>query len=153
MGRTSIHIFGHLGRAIPDDKRGRSYNTAPLVGPDGSLLARYRKRNLFDVALETGEIHESRTTKPGQEDIVAEVEGWKVGILVCFDLRFGRAWEALRRAGADLVLLPSNFTRETGRTHWEILVRARAILEQTFVAAPATWGRHAGIEIMTQGSR
>lgn len=118
-------------------------NTAVLLGADGELLARYRKIKLFDVDLPSVRIKESDSIEAGDEPPpVTQTSVGRVGLTICFDLRFPALFSHLRRAGADIIFVPSNFTFATGAAHWETLLRARAIETQCYVAAPAQFGRH-----------
>lgn len=119
------------------------YNTTVAFGPDGAELARYRKIHLFDITAPSGLTYgESQTYGAGEALVTYKAGEVTVGCAVCYDLRFPELFLALRRAGADLVFLPSAFTVETGKDHWETLLRARAIETQCWFAASATWGRH-----------
>ena len=118
-------------------------NTSLLVGSDGELLAHYRKLKLFDVDLPGLRIKESDTIVAGdQPPPVVDTRLGRIGLSICFDLRFPAIYTHLRTAGAELVFVPSNFTFATGAAHWEVLLRARAIENQLYVAAPAQFGRH-----------
>ncbi len=124
--------------------RERTYNTA-LVLHRGRVVARYRKEHLFDADLPGGvRLRESHHTAPGgpAQDVVVDMGFARVGLSICFDLRFPDHYRRLRERGAEVVVVPSAFTRPTGRDHWEVLLRARAIETQTFVIAPAQWGEH-----------
>jgi predicted amidohydrolase len=122
---------------------GRAYNTSLLFGPDGRLLATYRKLHLFDVDL-PGQVtyRESAWLAPGDRVVVADAAGGRLGLAICYDLRFGRLFDALIAAGAEMLAIPSAFTAATGRDHWEILIRARAIECQAFVLAANQHGQH-----------
>jgi predicted amidohydrolase len=135
-------LLGSIHERIPDDPS-RVYNTSVLLAADGEVLASYRKLKLFDLKLPELEIMESATIAPGDAEppVVATPVG-KVGLTICFDLRFSDLYLGLRRRGAELVLIPSNFTAPTGAAHWEPLLRARAIEGQFYVAAPAQCGEH-----------
>jgi predicted amidohydrolase len=135
------HRMWVLGGSIYERDGERIYNTSLLFDRQGRLAARYRKIHLFDVDL-PGQppIRESATFTPGEELVTAEVEGWRVGMAICYDLRFPELFRMLAARGAEILLLPSAFTHETGKDHWEVLVRARAIEDQCFVVAPAQWG-------------
>ena len=127
----------------PDPKR--TYNTSLLFRADGSLAARYRKIHLFDVdmAADGGvSFHESATTVPGEELVVAETALGPMGLSICYDLRFGELYRALVDRGARVLAVPSAFTLMTGKDHWHALLRARAIEHQCWVLAPAQWGPH-----------
>lgn len=127
------------------EEAGRPYNTTALFGQDGARIAAYRKMHLFDIDLPGMEhLKESRATKPGADLVVADAGFAKVGLSICYDLRFPEMYRAHSAAGAELLLVPSAFTERTGRDHWEILLRARAIENLCYVMAPAQWGRHGG---------
>jgi predicted amidohydrolase len=123
----------------------RCYNTSVLFGPDGSVLAAYRKIHLFDVNV-SSEVSflESRTVVPGTE-VVSKDTGTElghIGLSVCYDLRFPELYRALRDQGSALITIPSAFTLTTGKDHWEPLIRARAIETQCYVLAPGQHGQH-----------
>ena len=122
---------------------GKAYNTSLLLGPDGTLLAAYRKLHLFDVDL-PGQVTycESAWLAAGDRTIVADTPCGRLGMAICYDLRFSRLFDALATAGADALVIPSAFTAATGRDHWEILIRARAIECQAFVLAANQHGQH-----------
>jgi predicted amidohydrolase len=123
----------------------KAYNTSVLFGPDGTLLASYRKMHLFDVDLSASGgvcFQESATTGRGQELVVADTPIGKVGLSICFDLRFPEMYRALCDQGAELLTVPSAFTLMTGKDHWHALLRARAIENQAWVIAPGQWGHH-----------
>ncbi|MEZ4434214.1 MAG: carbon-nitrogen hydrolase family protein [bacterium] len=123
--------------------RTRCYNTSALYGPDGALIAAYRKMHLFDVDVPGGlTIRESDTIVPGDEVVVAETAIGRIGMSICYDLRFAELYRAMVDDGADLICVPSAFTLTTGKDHWHTLLRARAIETQCFVLAPAQWGMH-----------
>jgi deaminated glutathione amidase len=126
-----------------EDADGRFANRSLLVGPDGAVRARYDKIHMFDVDLEGGESYrESAGFRPGDRAVVAEVAGTPVGLSVCYDLRFPSLYRALAQAGARILTVPAAFTVPTGRAHWHVLLRARAIETGAFVLAPAQTGRH-----------
>lgn len=118
-------------------------NTTCLVAPDGSIRGRYRKIHLFDVDLADTGAHESNLYSPGSEPLVVDVEGVKVGFTICYDLRFPELYRIEALAGADVIVVPSAFTARTGRDHWEVLLRARAIENQVYVVAPDQCGTSA----------
>ena len=119
----------------------RPYNTSALVAPDGSLAAIYRKIHLFDVAVEAGPMDtESARVTPGDRLVSADVDGAIVGLSICYDLRFPELYRALALAGAQILTVPANFTERTGRDHWEVLLRARAIENAAYVLAPSQIG-------------
>lgn len=121
----------------------KSYNTSLFFSPDGSLLARYRKIHLFDVAIEHGVTAlESETRQHGEEVVVAETEFGKMGLTICYDLRFPELYRALVDKGAQVIFVPAAFTAFTGQAHWEPLLRARAIENQVYVIAPDQIGHN-----------
>lgn len=125
------------------DEAGRPYNTTLLFGPSGERIAAYRKMHLFDIDLPGLEyLKESKATSPGTEVVVADAGFARLGLSICYDLRFPELYRALSAQGAEVLLVPSAFTDRTGRDHWEILLRARAIENLCYVIAPAQWGRH-----------
>lgn len=133
-------LLGSMFEAGPE---GRCYNTSVLFDEQGARVASYRKIHLFDVDLPDGSrFRESDTFAPGAEVVVAEVCGVKVGLTVCYDLRFPELFRALVGQGAQVIFVPSAFTARTGRDHWEILLRARAIEDQVYIVAPNQWGTH-----------
>ena len=135
---VAIH-GGSIGEIVGD----RLFNTSLVFAADGKEIARYRKIHLFDMVTSTGEQYrESSVYKAGSEVVTFELAGVIVGCTICYDLRFGYLFDALRAAGAELIVLPAAFTAETGRAHWEVMVRARAIETQCWLAAAATTGSH-----------
>jgi predicted amidohydrolase len=123
----------------------RPHNTAVVIGPDGSLMASYRKLHLFDVELgSAGSYSESAATSPGSSVVVVEVAGFKLGLSICYDLRFPELYRALSDQGAEVLLVPAAFTLHTGKDHWHVLLRARAIEAQAFIVAAAQQGAHPG---------
>jgi len=121
------------------------YNTSVLLGPGGQLLAKYRKIHLFDVEIAGGpKFCESKHVQAGSEVVAASLAPtpFLAGLSICYDLRFPELYRALVDRGANLISIPSAFTLGTGRDHWEVLIRARAIENQAYVVAPAQWGEH-----------
>lgn len=133
-----------LGSAPIPAADGRVFNRSHLFAPDGRLVCTYDKINLFDVELGGGESYrESAGVERGAKAVVAEGPmGVRLGLTICYDVRFARLYRALAGAGAELIAIPAAFTVPTGRAHWEILVRARAIETGAFVIAPAQGGLH-----------
>jgi predicted amidohydrolase len=132
-------LVGSLAEASHDAER--PFNTSVLIGPDGELAARYRKVHLFDVAVDAGPVDtESARVTPGDELVTADVEGVRVGLSICYDLRFPELYRGLALAGAEVLTVPANFTERTGRDHWEVLLRARAIENAAYVLAPSQIG-------------
>jgi predicted amidohydrolase len=121
----------------------RTYNTSLLFGRDGTLTAVYRKIHLYDVEI-PGRVsyHESRTVAPGAEAVVATVDDVRLGLSICYDLRFPELYRRLAIAGANVLVVPAAFMMHTGRDHWEVLLRARAIEDQCYVLAAAQIGNH-----------
>lgn len=126
----------------------RPYNRSVLIGPDGLLQAQYDKIHLFDVTLPDGkEYRESSQALAGEHPVLATIAGkepLKLGLTICYDLRFPEQYRALALAGAQVLLVPSAFTRPTGQAHWHILLRARAVENACYVVAPAQCGTHPG---------
>jgi predicted amidohydrolase len=122
----------------------KPYNTALLFDAAGALVASYRKIHLFDAAPRDGDepYRESATTAAGDAIVAAEVDGLKLGLATCYDLRFPELFRALALRGAEILLLPAAFTLQTGRNHWEPLLRARAIENTCFVVAAGQVGPH-----------
>lgn len=127
-----------------EDADGRFANRSFLIGPDGGIRATYDKIHMFDVELDGGESYrESLVYRPGDRAVVAEAAGARLGLSICYDLRFPYLYRALAQAGAEVLAIPSAFTVPTGRAHWQVLMRARAIENGAFVLAPAQSGTHA----------
>ncbi len=123
----------------------RPYNTSALIAPDGTIAALYRKVHLFDVAVDDGPVDtESARVTPGDRLVTADIDGATLGLTICYDLRFPELFRALALAGAQILTVPANFTERTGRDHWEVLLRARAIENGAFVLAPSQIGGPAG---------
>ena len=134
-----LHV-GSMGVLVTPDKIA---NRSLLIGPDGRIAARYDKIHMFDVELPGGESYrESKNFAPGDVAVLAELPWGRLGMTVCYDLRFSGLYRALAQAGADFLAIPSAFTRATGEAHWHTLLRARAIEAQCFVLAAAQAGRH-----------
>jgi len=122
----------------------RLANRSYLVDPAGSIVARYDKIHMFDVDLAGGESYrESNAFRPGGRTVLAETPWGVLGMTVCYDLRFPQLYRTLAQAGAEFLAIPSAFTVPTGKAHWHVLMRARAIENGCFVFAPAQWGEHA----------
>jgi predicted amidohydrolase len=150
-------VGGGTPERIAGDPR-RTYNTALVIDPRGDLVAHYRKIHLFDVDIphpgdtpgsprDSGSarttLRESDATAPGCELVVVDIAGAKVGLSICYDVRFPELYRALvKDRGAEIVLVPAAFTAHTGAAHWHLLLRARAVEDQSWVVAAAQWGRH-----------
>jgi nitrilase len=138
----SQRIYVH-GGSIGEAGSERLFNTTVVFDPDGTEIARYRKLHLFDIVTPDGKgYRESSMYGAGNEVVTFTAQDVKVGCAICYDVRFPEMFLALRRAGAELIFLPSAFTLQTGKDHWEVLIRARAIETQCWFAAPATCGKH-----------
>ncbi|HLH12745.1 MAG TPA: carbon-nitrogen hydrolase family protein [Methylovirgula sp.] len=137
-------IFIHAGsilEKIPGEDL--IHNTSLAFDRDGNEIARYRKIHMFDITAPDGtKYHESASFKPGDQVVTYDCEGLTVGCSICYDLRFPDLFQALAERGADLIALPSAFTLLTGKDHWEVLCRARAIETQTYFCAAAQTGTH-----------
>jgi predicted amidohydrolase len=134
-------LIGSLAIKVSDDK---TANRSYLVASDGRIAARYDKIHLFDVDLPNGESYrESRTVIAGEQAVTADLPWGRVGLSVCYDLRFPQLYRVLAKGGAEILSVPSAFTETTGRAHWQLLLRARAIENGCFVIAPAQGGKHA----------
>lgn len=136
-----------VGSISEDSGCERPYNTSLLIDDQGQLRAAYRKIHLYDVTLADGTVSaESSRRTPGFERTCAATPWGKLGMAICYDLRFGELFGALARDGATLFSLPANFTAHTGKAHWEVLVRARAIENGAFVLAPGQVGQKASFK-------
>ena len=132
-------LAGSLAEVSDDPVR--PFNTSALIGPDGEVAASYRKVHLFDVAVDDGPVDlESARVSGGEETVVADIGGAMLGLTICYDLRFPELYRTLALAGAEIFAVPSNFTERTGRDHWEVLLRARAIENGAWVIAPSQIG-------------
>ena len=116
------------------------YNTSVVIDDSGSLISKYRKINLFQAFIDGKEINEANTYKAGDKPIVCKINGRKVGLSICFDLRFPELYREYYRQGVDIIVIPSSFTMRTGTLHWEPLLRARAIENYCYVLAPNQFG-------------
>lgn len=128
------------------DDEARPFNTCAVFAPNGEVAARYRKIHLFDVDLGSGGTYrESAATTPGSNAVTVTIPGVSplvLGLSVCYDVRFPELYRELVDRGADLIVVPAAFTQATGKDHWLVLLRARAIESQAYVLAAAQWGRH-----------
>ncbi len=137
------HVHVHGGSIQETEGGDKLFNTTVVFDPDGQEIARYRKIHLFDITGPDGTgFRESNTYGAGDEVVTYTADGITVGAAICYDVRFPELFLALRRAGAEVIFLPSAFTLLTGKDHWEPLIRARAIETQCWLAAPAAWGRY-----------
>ena len=136
------NIYVH-GGSIGERAGEKLFNTTVAFDPQGRECARYRKIHLFDIVTPDGQgYRESALYGAGSEIVTYQAGQVIVGCAICYDVRFPELFLALRRAGAELIFLPAAFTLQTGKDHWETLIRARAIETQCWIAAPATWGQH-----------
>jgi predicted amidohydrolase len=138
-----LGIYVHIGslaiRISPDRASNRSF----LIDPKGDILTRYDKIHMFDVDLAGGESYrESRNYRPGELAVLADLPWGRLGLTVCYDLRFPALYRALAEGGATMLAIPSAFTKQTGEAHWHVLIRSRAIENGCFVFAAAQGGRH-----------
>jgi predicted amidohydrolase len=131
-----------VGGSITERREGREKlsNTSLVFDPEGNLVARYRKIHLFDVEVGGVTYLESEAEEPGDEPVVVDVEGWRIGLSVCYDVRFPELYRILTLEGAELLTVPAHFTTPTGKDHWHVLLRARAIENQAYVVAAAQVG-------------
>ncbi len=135
-------VVGSLNVRASD---GRAANCSFLVDPEGSVVQRYEKIHMFDVDLPSGESYrESKIYRPGEAARIAETPWGRLGMTVCYDLRFPQLYRTLAQAGARFFSVPSAFTKVTGEAHWHLLLRARAVENGCFVFAPAQCGTHHG---------
>jgi nitrilase len=142
-GVARTHRLHVHGGSIGESAEGKLFNTTLAFDPEGGELARYRKLHLFDIVTPDGTgYRESATYGAGTEVVTYRARDLTIGCAICYDVRFPELFLALRRAGAELIMLPAAFTLLTGKDHWEALIRARAIETQCWMAAPATWGQH-----------
>jgi len=130
-------VFVHAGtlmEKVPNEKR--IYNSTFVFNGEGQEIAHYRKIHMFDIVGPDGTAYkESATVKPGENVVVYDLDGFKTGCAICYDIRFAELYLELEKAGADVIVLPAAFTLQTGKDHWEVLARARAIETQTYFAA------------------
>jgi predicted amidohydrolase len=140
---AELGVWVLIGSALVKREDGKAANRSALISPDGAITATYDKLHMFDVDLPTGETaRESATYEPGERAVTARAGDLKLGMTVCYDLRFPALYRALALAGAEVMAIPAAFTRPTGEAHWEVLMRARAIETGAFVLAPAQGGKH-----------
>jgi nitrilase len=141
-----------LAGSVIESSGGRVFNTCAVLDRRGRLRASYRKIHLFEARLEDGRvIRECDSYSAGREPVMVSIEGWRVGLALCYDLRFPELFRHYSRRGAALFIVPSNFTQRTGKDHWETLVRARAIENQCFVVAPNQCGTNPETGVESHG--
>lgn len=151
MARTArnlkIVLFAGTWPERPHHRARKLFNTSYVFGRDGELIAKYRKVHLFCLKNDRGKLlhDETKTYAPGSQLVTTEIDGFNVGLSICYDLRFPAFFERLCASGTcHVIVVPSAFTRQTGKAHWEILLRARAVEQQCYVLAPNLTGKHAG---------
>ncbi len=138
-----LGIYVHVGSLAIRISNDRAANRSFLIGPKGDIAARYDKIHMFDVDLADGESYrESRNYRPGELAVLADLPWGRLGLTVCYDLRFPALYRALAEAGATMLAIPSAFTKQTGEAHWHALMRSRAIENGSFVFAAAQGGKH-----------
>lgn len=143
-----LGIFLLAGSFPEQAEGGKIYNSSLLFDPKGQTLAHYRKIHLFDATLADGTVlKESQYVMPGQEVVTALVNNHLVGLTICYDLRFPELYRQLTALGAEMICVPAAFTMQTGRDHWEVLLRSRAIENQVYIIAPAQFGQHSARRI------
>ncbi len=128
------------GRDLPS----KPYNTSVLINPNGKIVAKYRKIHLFDIKLKGKQILESSRNQAGKHPKLAKVENVKVGLSICYDLRFPELYRYYSKNGAKIICIPSSFTKPTGEVHWHTLIKARAIENFAYVIAPDQAGTGSG---------
>ena len=140
------HGITIVGGSITEQREGREKlsNTSVVIDPSGDVVSAYRKIHMFDVEVGGQVYRESEAEEPGEETNLCDAEGWRVGLTVCYDLRFPELYRILALQGAELVTVPAAFTLYTGKDHWELLLRARAVENQCYVLAANEWGVHEG---------
>jgi deaminated glutathione amidase len=138
-----LGIWVHVGSLAIEVLPQKAVNRSFLIDPKGEIAARYDKIHMFDVDLAGGESHrESGSYRPGELAVAVDIPWGRVGLTICYDLRFPALYRALAEAGASFITIPSAFTQQTGEAHWHVLTRARAIETGSFVFAAAQGGRH-----------
>ncbi|HEX9073679.1 MAG TPA: carbon-nitrogen hydrolase family protein [Pseudolabrys sp.] len=138
-----LGVYIHIGSLAIKISPDRAVNRSFLVSPKGDIAARYDKIHMFDVDLTGGESYrESRNYRPGELAVLADLPWGRLGLTVCYDLRFPALYRALAEAGATMLAIPSAFTKQTGEAHWHVLIRTRAIENGCFVFAAAQGGKH-----------
>lgn len=136
-------LIGSLALKSDDPDEERFVNRSFLIDPEGGIVARYDKLHMFDVTIsETEQYRESKAYRPGDQAVLTEAAGWPIGMTICYDLRFPHLYRRLAQAGAAILTVPSAFSPTTGKAHWEVLLRARAIETGCYVLAPAQCGTH-----------
>lgn len=153
LARTARrHNAWVLGGSLLEQAGDRIHNTTMLVDREGRMAATYRKLHLFEATLENGKlIREQDLYEAGEQPVMADIEGWACGLSICYDVRFPELYRLYARRGASLLFIPANFTQNTGKFHWETLVKARAIENQCFVVAPNQCGKNEATGVASYG--
>jgi len=142
-----------LAGSIIEREGDRLYNTGVLLNREGEVAATYRKIHLFEAHLPDGKVvREADDYCAGTDPVTADVDGWRVGLSICYDVRFPELYRGYSAAGAHILFVPANFTQQTGRDHWEILLRSRAIENQCFVVAPNQCGSNPVTAVPSYGN-
>jgi predicted amidohydrolase len=140
---AELGIFLHIGSLAIKLDPARVANRSYLIDPEGAIAARYDKLHMFDVDLAGGESYrESQHSRAGAKAVLADLPFGRLGLSICYDLRFSQLYRALATAGADFIAVPAAFTKQTGEAHWHVLIRARAIETGAFVLAATQGGLH-----------
>jgi hypothetical protein len=140
---AELKIYLHIGSLALRFSPEKAVNRSFLIAPDGALLASYDKIHMFDIELPDGEIYrESANYQPGETAVMCDLPWGRIGLTICYDVRFPALYRALAEGGASFLTVPSAFTRKTGEAHWHVLLRARAIENGAFVFAAAQGGLH-----------
>jgi deaminated glutathione amidase len=144
-GWARAHGITLVGGSIVErrSEREKLSNTSIVFDPEGEIAAVYRKIHMFDVEVGGHVYRESETEEPGDRPVSTEIEGWKVGLTICYDLRFPELYRILAVEGCEAITVPAAFTLYTGKDHWELLLRARAVENQCYVVAANQWGSFA----------
>jgi len=141
---AQFQMFLVGGSVLLEGSHGKLRNTSPVYGPDGTCVGVYDKVHLFDVDLPGESYHESELVAHGLGPLSVAVDDWRMGLSICYDLRFPELYRCYAAESCEILTIPSAFTVLTGEAHWEILLRARAIENQAYVLAPAQVGTHPG---------
>jgi predicted amidohydrolase len=140
---AELRIHLHVGSLAVKASSERAANRSFLIGPDGDVIAKYDKIHMFDIDLGNGESYrESANYQPGDTAVISDLPWGRIGLTICYDVRFPALYRALAESGASFLTVPSAFTRKTGEAHWHTLLRARAIENGCFVFAAAQGGMH-----------
>jgi nitrilase len=152
LAGTARRLGAWVAGGIIERAGRRVYNTCVVLDRAGRVRARYRKIHLFEATLDTGQVVRERDSyDAGREPVVVDIEGWRTGLAICYDVRFPELFRLYAEVGATLLLAPSNFTQRTGKDHWEVLLRARAIENQCYVVAPNQCGTNPVTGIASHG--